>query len=103
MRTTIDRVPAVGEQLRQRGFAFLSEETRIREIQHQDQSLELLVLIVGIGVYLFGTMTVVSVLLDSTERKRGVIGILRVMGVLHIGVFYMVFLRLRSLVSWPRA
>lgn len=90
---TIDKVPAVVEQLRKSGFAIMSEVTRIREIHQQDHSLQLLVLIVGAGVFIFGTVTVVSVLLDSTERKRGTIGILRVMGVSRIGVFYMVFFR----------
>lgn len=90
---TIDNVPGVVDQLRQRRFAIMSEVTRIREIHQQGHSLHLLVLIVGIGVFLFGTGTVVSVLLDSTERKRGTIGILRVMGVSRLGVFYMIFLR----------
>jgi len=90
---TIDRVPSVVDHLRQRGFAIMSEVTRIREIHQQDHSLQLLVVIVGVGAFLFGTVTVVSVLLDSTERKRGTIGILRVMGVSRLGVFYMVFLR----------
>ena len=90
---TIDEVPTVVEQLRSAGFAIMSEVIRIREIHQQDHSLQLLVLIVGAGVFLFGTITVVSVLLDSTERKRGTIGILRVMGVSRLGVFYMVFFR----------
>ena len=90
---TIDEVPTVVERLRSDGFAIMSEVTRIREIHQQDHSLQLLVLIVGAGVFIFGTITVVSVLLDSTERKRGTIGILRVMGVSRVGVFYMVFFR----------
>ncbi|KKL12433.1 hypothetical protein LCGC14_2535800, partial [marine sediment metagenome] len=90
---TIDDVPSIVEQLHGRGFAVMSEATRITEIHKQDYSLQLLVLIVGVGVFLFGTVTVVSVLLDSTERKRGTLGILRVMGVSRFGVFYMVFLR----------
>jgi lipoprotein-releasing system permease protein len=51
------------------------------------------VLIVGIGVFLFGVVTVIFVLQDSTDRKRGIIGILRVMGVSKFGVFYIIFLR----------
>jgi ABC-type lipoprotein release transport system permease subunit len=90
---TIDEVPTVVERLRRDGYAIMSEATRIREIHQQDHSLQLLVLIVGAGVFIFGTITVVSVLLDSTERKRGTIGILRVMGVSRFGVFYMVFFR----------
>lgn len=90
---TIDDVPSVVQWLQDHRFAVMSEATRITEIHQQDQSLEILVLIVGVGVLLFGTVTVVSVLLDSTERKRGTLGILRVMGVSRFGVFYLVFLR----------
>jgi ABC-type antimicrobial peptide transport system permease subunit len=79
--------------LKERQFAVMSQSTRISEIHQQDSSLQLLVLIVGAGVFLFGVVTVVTVLLDSTERKRGTIGILRVMGVPRTAVFYMVFLR----------
>ena len=71
----------------------MSESGRISEIHQQDASLNLLVVVVGIGVFLFGILTVFSVLLDSTDRKRGVIGILRVMGVSRGGVFFLVLLR----------
>jgi hypothetical protein len=91
--TTIDDVPTVVGKLKERQFAVMSQSTRISEIHQQDFSLQLLVLIVGAGVFLFGVVTVVTVLLDSTERKRGTIGILRVMGVPRTAVFYMVFLR----------
>ena len=90
---TIDDVPSVVDKLKERQFAVMSQSTRISEIHQQDFSLRLLVLIVGAGVFLFGVVTVVTVLLDSTERKRGTIGILRVMGVPRAAVFYMVFLR----------
>ncbi|MEZ6044049.1 MAG: FtsX-like permease family protein [Planctomycetaceae bacterium] len=90
---TIDDVPAVVTSLRDKGYAIMSEESRIREIHQQDHSLQLLVWIVAVSVFVFGTITVFSVLHDSTERKRGSIGILRVMGVSQFGLFYMVFLR----------
>lgn len=90
---TIDEVPSVVEQLRARDFAVLSESTRIREIQKQDGSLVFIVFIVSVGVLLFGIFTVGNVLQDSTARKRGTIGILRVMGVSKAGVFVLVFLR----------
>lgn len=90
---TIDDVPSAVGWLHDHGFAVMSEATRITEIHEQDHSLQLLVLIVGAGVFLFGTITVVSVLLDSTERKRGTLGILRVMGVSRLGVFYLVYCR----------
>lgn len=89
----IDDVPRVVEDLMKRRFAVMSESARIAEIQQQDHSLQLLVSIVGIGVFLFGVVVVVSVLLDSTNRKRGTIGILRVMGASSFGIFYVVLLR----------
>ncbi|GHT18135.1 hypothetical protein FACS1894189_5500 [Planctomycetales bacterium] len=90
---SIDEVPNVVKALKERNYAVMSEETRISEIHQQDNSLWLLVCIVGLGVFLFGVITVVSVLLDSTDRKRGTIGIMRVMGVSRAGVFYIIFLR----------
>jgi ABC-type lipoprotein release transport system permease subunit len=90
---SIDEVPDVVKALKKRNYAVMSEETRISEIHQQDNSLWLLVCIVGLGVFLFGVITVVSVLLDSTDRKRGTIGIMRVMGVSRIGIFYIIFLR----------
>jgi ABC-type lipoprotein release transport system permease subunit len=90
---TIDDVPEVVRQLRNRYYSTTANETQIDEIRAQSKSLNLLVLIVGIGVFLFGVITVVVVLLDSTDRKRSIIGILRVMGVSKFGVFYIIFLR----------
>jgi hypothetical protein len=90
---TIDDVPTAVEQLSERGYAVLSESNRISEIQSQDHSLQTLVLLVSIGVFLFGTFTVVSVLVDATDRKRGTIGILRVMGMSRSGIFMVVVLR----------
>lgn len=91
--STIDDVPGVVESLVSRRFAVISESSRIREIHEQDSSLQLLVLVVGLSVFLFGILTVLSVLIDSTDRKRGVIGILRVMGVSREGIFLLVLLR----------
>jgi putative ABC transport system permease protein len=81
------------DKLVARHYAVSSEHERITEIHEQDSSLQLLVLVVGLGVFLFGVLTVFSVLLDSTDRKRGVIGILRVMGVSRGGIFLIVLLR----------
>ena len=90
---TIDDVPALAEQLYSEKFAVQSEDARIQEIHEQDSSLRLLVFVVGLGVFLFGVLTVVSVLIDSTDRKRGTLGILRVMGVSKLGIFWIVVLR----------
>ncbi len=90
---TIDDVPAVVRALTDRKFAVMSETGRIAEIHRQDRSLQLLVWVVGAGVFLFGIITVISVLMDSTDRKRGSIGILRVMGVSPGGIFVSILLR----------
>lgn len=90
---TIDQVPSAVEWLVDRGFSVMSESGRISEVHKQDSSLQLLVWVVGLGVFLFGIVTVFSVLVDSTDRKRGVLGILRVMGMSRGGVFAMVLLR----------
>ena len=90
---TIDGVPKAVDALAQQNFAVLSENSRIAEIHEQDRSLQLLVLVVALGVFLFGVITVFSVLVDSTERKRGTVGILRVMGISQKGIFYIVLFR----------
>ena len=90
---TIDDVPTVVRELASKQFAVMSETGRIAEIQRQDHSLQLLVWVVGTGVFLFGVATVVSVLMDSTDRKRGVIGILRVMGMSRAGIFISILFR----------
>tara|TARA_R110002049_G_scaffold251918_5_gene426362 strand:+ start:4248 stop:6155 length:1908 start_codon:yes stop_codon:yes gene_type:complete len=90
---TIDDVPNTVDALAEKGFAVMSETGRITEIQQQDQSLQLLVWVVGLGVFLFGILTVFSVLMDSTDRKRSAIGIMRVMGMSRAGVFTTILLR----------
>jgi ABC-type lipoprotein release transport system permease subunit len=90
---TIDEVNEAAKALRHNGYLPMSNEAQIDEIHQQNSSLGLLVLIVGLGVFAFGVLTVISVLYDSTERKRGTIGILRVMGVSRFGVFYFICLR----------
>ncbi|MFO0979185.1 MAG: FtsX-like permease family protein, partial [Planctomycetaceae bacterium] len=75
------------------GFAVMSETGRITEIHRQDHSLQLLVVVVGAGVFLFGIVTVISVLIDSTDRKRGTIGVLRVMGMSRLGIFVSILAR----------
>lgn len=107
--TTIDHVPGVVQQLAARKFAHYSESTRIEEIREQDASLDLLVQIVARVVSFFGILTVATVLLDSTARRRKDIGILRIMGVSGKAVLYMVMLRAlvtgiaAALVAWGLA
>lgn len=91
--STIDDVPLIVRTLSEEQFAVMSETGRISEIQGQDSSLQLLVLVVASGVFLFGIITVFSILSDSTDRKRCSIGILRVMGMSREGVFLSVVIR----------
>ncbi len=91
--STIDHVPAVVTALSAKNFAVMSETGRITEIQQQDNSLQLLVWVVGAGVFFFGIITVFSVLMDATDRKRATVGILRVMGVSRSGIFLTILLR----------
>jgi len=90
---TIDDVPLAADMLAKRKYAVLSEVSRIAEIQEQDTSLRVLVAVVALGVFLFGVITVFSVLVDSTDRKKGMIGILRVMGISGPGVFFILLAR----------
>jgi len=90
---TIDDVPLAADMLAKRKYAVLSEVSRIAEIQAQDTSLKVLVTVVALGVFLFGVITVFSVLVDSTDRKKGMIGILRVMGISGPGVFFILLAR----------
>lgn len=90
---TIDDVPTLVRLLTEKNFAVMSETGRIAEIHRQDRSLQLLVWVVGLSVFLFGVVTIISVLMDSTDRKRGTIGILRVMGMSPGGIFISILLR----------
>lgn len=89
----IDSIPTIVEELRALGGVTESFEGLISEMHESADDLRLLVGVVGVGVFLFGVITVFSVLLDSTDRKRGAIGILRVMGVSRSGIFFVVILR----------
>jgi len=90
---TIDDVPGIVRRASELGYGFQSQNTRIEEIQSQDAALRLLVLIVGASVFSFGVFTVVSVLVESTDRKRNMIGILRIIGASRFGLFSFVCLR----------
>jgi ABC-type lipoprotein release transport system permease subunit len=90
---TIDDVPDVVAQVAALNYLYDSQSGRIEEIHKQDASLGFIVVVVGVGVWLFGVFTVYNVLHESTARKRGMIGILRVMGVPREGVFYLILTR----------
>ena len=90
---TIFDVPFVTEELRRNHYAAESAESQIQEILHQDASLSLIVYVVAGVVCLVCFVTIWVLLSDSTERKRGEIGILRVMGVSRAGIFFLCVLR----------
>lgn len=56
-------------------------------------TLDVLVKAVMVSVLNFGTLTVVFVFSDVTARKRGAIGIMRIMGMPKFGVFCIVLVR----------
>jgi len=89
----INDVPAAFERLKPPRYSCECELSLITNIHRQDNSLRILVLVVAFGVFLFGIITVFSVMVDSTDRKKGTIGILRVMGTSQLGVFLIVLLR----------
>ena len=90
---TIFDVPFVTDELRRKHYAAESAESQIQEILHQDASLSLIVYVVAGVVCLVCFVTIWVLLSDSTERKRGEIGILRVMGVSRSGIFFLCVLR----------
>jgi hypothetical protein len=90
---TLHEVPALDTGLRQAGFMTQSERTRIEEIQGYARTLDLLVSLVGGIVVLSGVWTLAAVLSDNTARKRGALGILRVLGVSRLGLCYFVAAR----------
>jgi F0F1-type ATP synthase assembly protein I len=73
-------VPKIDGLLQQAGFTTQSERTRIEEIQGYARVLRLLVNFVGSIVVLCGIVTLGVVLSDNTARKRGALGVLRLMG-----------------------
>lgn len=90
---TIDEVPDVVRQLDERGYGYDSATDRIAEIHRQAGSLQTIVLTVVICVVCFGVWTISCVLFESTVRRHRTIGIMRVMGVSQMGVFYIVLAR----------
>ncbi|MDR3233219.1 MAG: FtsX-like permease family protein, partial [Planctomycetaceae bacterium] len=96
---TIYNVGKAIDYLRQEKHYGVQDGNRqqIDELSKRINELWLAVAVIGITVFLFGLITVFCVLLDSTDRKRGTIGILRVMGVSKFGVFYIIFLRSMSI------
>lgn len=94
---TIDDVLDVVDRAETLRYGCIAENARIAEIRSQDQSLQSLVRIVALAVFSFGLVTTFAVLLESTDRKRNMLGVLRVMGASPRGMFYFVVLRAAAL------
>jgi len=89
----LDQVPAVSNRLRDAGYLTSSSSTRVLEMQGYADTLRILVWTVMGAVLFFGIWTVFSVFFDVTDRKRGAIGIMRIMGMSPFGIFCIVFIR----------
>jgi ABC-type lipoprotein release transport system permease subunit len=74
-------------------FAVDADLTRILEMNENRHTLTMLVNVVGSVVFLFGLVTVTSLLSDITARKKGDIGILSCMGISRWAVVYFVIIR----------
>ena len=89
----LERVPQVDRVLQERGYSTLSSKTRVLEMRSYAKTLDLLVWVVMAVVLTFGAWTISLVFGDVTSRKRGAIGILRIMGMPKNSVFGFVFVR----------
>lgn len=89
----IENVPELREELKARRYLASVNDSQILEMKSASNSLGILTRIVAGSVFVFGIFTVVSIMTDSTSRKRGMIGILRVMGMSRFGAFFFVLLR----------
>jgi ABC-type lipoprotein release transport system permease subunit len=89
----LDDVPKVDAALQALHYSATSSKTRVLEMQGYAGTLDVLVKAVMISVLFFGTLTLVFVFTDVTARKRGAIGIMRIMGMPKHGVFCIVLVR----------
>ena len=90
----INNVPRIVTAMQEeRGYSVIANTEQIDNMQEMDSFLNMLIGVIAVCVLVFGLITVISTMNDSTERKRGMIGILRVMGVSKFGIFFFVLLR----------
>ncbi|MCP4990628.1 MAG: hypothetical protein GY928_32685 [Colwellia sp.] len=89
----LDDVPDVDKELRTRGYTTLSSKTRVLEMQSYANTLDVLVRVILYCVLGFGLLTVLVVFSEVSNRKRGAIGIMRIMGMPPSGVFCVLFVR----------
>ncbi len=86
-------VPDVDKELRNRGYTTMSSKTRVLEMQSYANTLDILVRVILYCVLGFGLLTVLVVFSEVSNRKRGAIGIMRIMGMPPSGVFCVLFVR----------
>ncbi len=89
---TLDDVLVLHRELAKQ-FAVESSLTRILEMKDYGRTLKMLVNVVGCVVFVFGLVTVTSLLSDITARKAGDIGILSCMGISKWAAVYFVIIR----------
>jgi ABC-type lipoprotein release transport system permease subunit len=92
--TTLDTVPEVDDYLKKElHYNTTSSKTRVQEMRKYSETLDALVWTVLAAVLVFGTFTILFVFGDVTSRKRGAIGIMRIMGMPPTGIFGIVLVR----------
>ena len=92
--STLDVIPEVDDHLREAlHYNTYSSKTRVKEMRKYSATLDALVRTVLTAVLVFGTFTTLFVFGDVTSRKRGAIGIMRIMGMPPSGVFGIVLVR----------
>jgi len=89
----LNDVPAVDDYFREKGYGTISSRTRVEEMQGYVDTLDVLIFVVLCGVLGFGAVTVMFVFWDVTVRKRGAIGIMRIMGMPPLGVLLITLVR----------
>ncbi len=91
VRDVLD-VASMHQQMSQ-GYGVISQYAKVREVQGNTAILDRLVLIIGFVAMLIGVVTVGMVFWDMCDRKKGMIGILRVMGCTRQGIFIILMIR----------
>ena len=92
----IQFVPEIEESLHKMGYGAVVNTTRVKEMLNYARTLFVMVVVIFIVVMFFGVLTILFVFSDLTFRKRGTIGIMRIMGMPRPGV--LLFFIVRSIV-----
>jgi len=89
----LEDVPTLDTALREMGYSTTSSRTSVEEMRDYVRTLDILFLCIFWIVLLLGVFAVGSAFWDVTVRKRGTIGIVRLMGMSGFHVFVFVFIR----------